>query len=335
MKSFNGLRVAFFGSDRFSISSLKALLDLQGRRPELLSSIDVITRQVKPQGRKKLLIDLPVGEFATTNGVNVLRADTKSEILNLLETKKYDLSVAVSYGKLIPRGFIEAMTYGGLNVHPSLLPKYSGSSPIQYALMNDDAFTGVTVQTLHPTKFDHGDILAQSKEVPIKDDDNYASLEEKLGVIGGELLVDVLENGKFIAGKSNSVVFRNNYSYSSAFKIEPSMTRVLWDQSSRQIKRRFDALGPLYTHISCNTKDPNVTITKRVLLNEISQSSDEFHIDGGVGSFALIDGVIRIKTIDASIDVPKLTFECCSLEDATTFSKRFKKRTKGAKPIFC
>lgn len=327
MNSLRGLRLAFFGSDRFSILSLRALLDLKERKPDIISSIDVITRQIKPQGRKKLLIDLPVGEFATANNVNVLRADTKSEILDVLRDRKFDLTVAVSYGKLIPRDFVEAMTYGGLNVHPSLLPRYSGSSPMQYALMNDDPATGVTVQTLHPTKFDHGDLLAQSEEIKIEESDNYATLEQKLGTIGGQLLVDVIENSKF----TGETIIAPKCEYSSAFKIDPSMSQVHWNLTSRQIKRRFDALGPLYAYISCNTRDSNSPVLKRVLLNDICESNDE--CSGEVGSFSLNDGVVKVKTIDSAINVSKLTFECCSLEDANTFVKRLKKRTKGAQQI--
>ena len=109
-----------------------------------------------------------------------MRADTSQEITQLSEQYLFNLVIAVSYGRLIPSTFIQHCKYGGLNVHPSLLPKYSGSSPLQYALLNDDKFTGCTVQTLHPTKFDHGDIIIQSSEIPILDDDNSVSLFKNL-----------------------------------------------------------------------------------------------------------------------------------------------------------
>lgn len=327
------LRIAFFGSDRFSIQSLVHLLRLQAKSPQLVGSIDVITRKLKPQGRNlKLLQDLAVGEFATTNKVNVIRADTLSEIIDCLKQNQFNIAVAVSYGKLIPRAFLDEMEFGGLNVHPSLLPRYSGSSPIQNALMNDDKYTGVTVQTLHPTKFDKGQIIKQSEEIPIEDSDNYSTLESKLGDLGGELLSNVLENGLYI----NPPMTPAKYDYSLASKIDPTRAQISWDATSRQIKRLSDALGPLYTHIYCNPLKKNKTGTfKRVILQGI-QESRPASVNSEIGSFVFNEATstIDITTSDGTISVRSLTFECFNVEDANTFFKRVNKRTNKASHNF-
>ncbi|KAF3080630.1 Methionyl-tRNA formyltransferase, partial [Orbilia oligospora] len=117
-----------------------------------------------------------------------------------------DLIIAVSFGLFIPSRILEYARFGGLNVHPSFLPKYWGASPIQHAIINDDKTTGVVVQTLHPEKFDAGRIIAKSDPVDIEVDTTifpppishpespYRKLESKLGDIGASLLTDVIKN---------------------------------------------------------------------------------------------------------------------------------------------
>lgn len=280
----------------------------------------------------KLLQDLPVGEFATSKLVNVFRADSSSEILDCLKHQQFNLAVAVSYGRLIPQEFLEQMEFGGLNVHPSLLPKYSGSSPIQNALLNDDKYTGVTVQTLHPTKFDRGQIISQSDQIPIEHNDNYASLESKLGDLGGELLSKVIENRLYI----NPPVVEAKYEYSLASKIDPSRAQVFWNMPSRQIKRLSDALGPVYTYIYCKPlKKGKDGVLKRVILQQV-QDHKVNSANSEIGSFALNESTntIDVTTIDGIISIESLTFECCSVEDAKTFFKRLNKRTNRASHTF-
>ncbi|RCK56645.1 Methionyl-tRNA formyltransferase, mitochondrial [Candida viswanathii] len=239
------LWIAFFGSDDFSVASLAKLTQYQSttthHTPSPIESIHVITRSIKPTGRNmKAMVDLPIGKYAASQGIPVLRADTATEILDVLSQHQFNLVVAVSYGRLIPAQFIAQCRYGGLNVHPSLLPTYAGSSPLQYALLNDDASTGCTVQTLHPTKFDHGDVLLQSGEIPISGSDNLASLFDKFGEIGGDLLVRTIDQGLFVDPKP--VV--NDY--------QVEITGFVGQLSARQIKRVWDALGPVFTFINVN-----------------------------------------------------------------------------------
>ncbi|EGV63968.1 Methionyl-tRNA formyltransferase [Yamadazyma tenuis] len=323
------LQIAFFGSDRFSVAALDHVLRLKAHTP-LIESVHVITRSIKPKGRKLVTYeDLPVGLFAASNGVSVLRADSPSEINRLLDQFRFNLAVAVSYGQLIPSHFISAMQFGGLNVHPSLLPKYSGSSPIHYALINDDKFTGVSVQTLHPTKFDRGDILLQSQPVEIQDTDNYTSLESKLGDIGGEALTQVLNQGLY--RETKPLVPQTKYS--TAFKINTSMAQVKWDQTSRQIRRLGDALGPLHTYVRCNpskklnSKSP---VYKRVILEDLKEIDNGVYAELGVFSLDRATNTITAGTGDGALSIGSLTFECCKAEDANSFYKRFPKRTNKA-----
>lgn len=112
----------------------------------------------------------------------------------------YNLVVAVSFGLLVPPRILAAARYGGLNVHPSLLPDLRGSAPIEHAILKQRSHTGVSVQTLHPQRFDEGVVLAQtpSPGIPISADDTAAVLEPRLAALGADMLVDVLKEGKFL-----------------------------------------------------------------------------------------------------------------------------------------
>ncbi|PSK40590.1 methionyl-tRNA formyltransferase [Candidozyma pseudohaemuli] len=269
------LRIAFFGSDKFSVTSLRRLYDLHERNPLLVSSIKVITRSIKPTGRNlKNMVDVPIGEYAQQRGIQTFRSDSLSQTLDILDTEEFDLAVAVSYGKLIPGGFLNSMKYGGLNVHPSLLPMYRGSSPIQYALMDDLKETGVSLQTLHPTKFDHGLILLQSQPVSIREDDNFISLSERLGEAGAELLTSAIEKGLYADPVKP---LQLHFAPSLAPKITPKMAQIDWNKTARQIKRLSDALGPLhvYKEVDITKKKKRVHELQKVIINDISISHTE------------------------------------------------------------
>jgi methionyl-tRNA formyltransferase len=107
----------------------------------------------------------------------------------------------VSFGLLVPRRILDQAKYGGLNVHPSLLPDLRGSAPIEHAILKQRDYTGVSVQTLHPTKFDEGLVLAQTSApgVRIGDGETAVQLHSRLGPMGASMLVDVLKEQRFVA----------------------------------------------------------------------------------------------------------------------------------------
>ena len=325
-----GLSIAYFGSDKFSVQSLKKLVEYHRKDPGKVTSIDVITRSIKPTGRNlKTFIDVPIGEYCNRENLSIHRADSSHDIMNILSKRQFNLAIAVSYGKLIPEGFLNSMKYGGLNVHPSLLPKYSGSSPLQYALMNDDSFTGVTIQTLHPSKFDKGDIILQSGAIPIAETDNYDSLQEKLGEYGSNLLLNVVDNRLC----EQPVEPKNNhYAFSLASKIKPSQSEIRWDLlTSRKIKRLNDALGQLHSYKYCDVrkKKKQIREDQKVIFNDIeliNNFSEELLYPG---EFILNENENKliVKTVDGAISIGKLKFQYCSEEDPKTFMNHLTKRS--------
>jgi methionyl-tRNA formyltransferase len=117
----------------------------------------------------------------------------------------YNIVVAVSFGLLVPPRILGQASYGGLNVHPSLLPDLRGSAPIAHAILKQREYTGVSVQTLHPQHFDQGTILAQSLAPGVKIETNETAkqLEARLADIGADMLIDVLKSRSFVTPPQN------------------------------------------------------------------------------------------------------------------------------------
>ena len=182
------MRVVFFGSASIGFPLLDALL---------ASSVDevvaVVTQPDRPVGRKLKLTACPVKKVALQKGLNVLcpeKVGSEESLISLKELKA-DLFVVVAYGQYIPPAVLDLPTNGSINLHPSLLPKYRGSSPIQWALANGDQVTGVTILYVSE-KMDSGDMILQ-REVPIRTEDHAASLEPVLAQAGAELLMEAVE----------------------------------------------------------------------------------------------------------------------------------------------
>lgn len=191
------MNIAFFGTDEFSVRVLETLKEL-GLKPSL-----IITVPDQPQGRKMIVTPPPAKVWAESNGINV------AQPLNLKEDKElaifdkalasYDLFLVASYGKIIPQNILDLPANGVLNIHPSLLPKYRGSSPLETAILNGDQETGVTIIKLD-SLMDHGPIIAADK---IKQNDNYnfEQLRDELATRGAKLFYQILPqylNGEII-----------------------------------------------------------------------------------------------------------------------------------------
>ncbi|WPK23424.1 hypothetical protein PUMCH_000664 [Australozyma saopauloensis] len=320
------LRVAFFGSDHFSLVSLKRLVLMHQQSP-VISSIDVFTRSIKPTGRSlKTYVDVPIGDFAQKAGLPLFRVDSAQQITQFCD-RKYDVAVAVSFGKLIPGSFLSSLRYGGLNVHPSLLPKFSGSSPIQYALMKDCKSTGVTVQTLHPTKFDHGDILRQSSAIEIGPHEPFSELRDRLAVVGADLLQSVLDSGDLV----HPSVISSPETYSLAPKIPASLSEIDWTtMTSRQICRLADALGPLFSYkaVDIVKKKKSIVEPAKVILDEfleLESYQGELPLHNP-GDFSLLEDKFVVKTVNSFVSIGKLKYQCCGYEDPKTFMVHLKLR---------
>ena len=184
------MKVLFLGSSHFSKVVLEKMLE------KSVNVVGVITQPDKPSGRGYKMSETEVKKYAKTIGINVYTFDKVRNHIEEIKAIDYDVALVASFGQILPEEFLNHRLT--LNVHPSLLPKYRGATPLQTALLNGDKVTGVTIMKV-AKEVDSGDILLQ-REFEIKDE-YYLELEEKLALLGGEMASDALilvESGKAI-----------------------------------------------------------------------------------------------------------------------------------------
>lgn len=227
------LRILFCGSEGFSIVALEALREYQKSPGSNILSIDVATRKDKAGGRgMKELRAPPIKRTAAQLGLRLHQFDTFTG-WHLPEyqgaPQQYiNLVVAVSFGLLVPPRILNNAKFGGINVHPSMLPDLRGAAPINWTIMKGHTHTGVTVQTLHPSKFDHGVILDQTPApgiaIPNHQDITAHELRHFLAPIGAEMLVNAIQNKLYLQTRPEIVrSSKQDLQLSLAPKIIPSM----------------------------------------------------------------------------------------------------------------
>src|SRR6266478_2399776 len=178
------LRIVFMGTAELSCASLRALL----AAPDF-QVVGVVTQPDKPRGRNLKLQPSPVKELAVGHGLPVLQPERarNEEFIQQLRAVGPDLIAVTAYGQILPRSLVELPRFGCLNVHTSLLPKYRGAAPIQWAILNDDKETGVTI-TKMDAGLDTGPMLSQER-TPIVEEDDSQTLHDRLAELGARLLV--------------------------------------------------------------------------------------------------------------------------------------------------
>lgn len=186
-------RVIFFGTPEFAVPSLQKLAKTR------FKPVLVVTQPDKEQGRRLKIIPPPIKVVAEENGIETIQPESlKGDvILGLLSQYDPDIIITVAYGGILPKKILSLPRLGCINLHPSMLPKYRGATPMNQALFEGDTETGVTVFQME-ANMDSGPILLQ-KEFLIEEHDNYTTLSDRLSNEGGELLLDaltLLEKGK-------------------------------------------------------------------------------------------------------------------------------------------
>ena len=181
------LRVAFFGTPQFAVPTLQKLLESRH------TVCGVVTQPDRPRGRGQQVSDSPVKAVAVAHGLPVLQpANLKGAVfMELLRDWRPDIGVVAAYGRLIPDEILALPRLGMINVHASLLPKYRGAAPIQRAIIDGEAVTGVTIMRVE-TLLDAGAMLAKVTR-PIGPDDTSDVVERDLATLGADLLLEVLE----------------------------------------------------------------------------------------------------------------------------------------------
>ena len=177
----------FCGTPRFAVPTLERLV-AAGHRVQL-----VVTQPERPKGRGLELVASPVKESAIKLNLPIIQPDrikSNEEFRSELDRLKPDAIIVVGYGRIIPQWMLDLPKHGNLNLHASLLPKYRGAAPIQWAIAQGETVTGVTTMRID-AGLDTGDILLQ-KELPISPDDTSETLAPRLAEIGAELMIETL-----------------------------------------------------------------------------------------------------------------------------------------------
>ncbi|PIR41788.1 MAG: methionyl-tRNA formyltransferase [Candidatus Yanofskybacteria bacterium CG10_big_fil_rev_8_21_14_0_10_37_15] len=231
----NKLNIVFLGTPDFAIPTLKSLLNFGH------NVVGVITQPEKPAGRAKIITPSPVKKFALEKHLSILEPHNLKKDEEAFENFKHlnpDLCVVAAYGKIIPSRYLDVPKYGFLNVHPSLLPKYRGPSPIQTAILTGNPKTGVSIMLIDE-QVDHGPVLAQ-RTYNIKPTAYYSETEKDLSDLGAELLIETLP--KYISGDMRpQEQDHNQATFTKMFTREDG--KINWDCSAEKIYNQIRALN--------------------------------------------------------------------------------------------
>lgn len=258
------LRIVFFGTAELACASLAAL-----SQDDTYDIAAVITQPDRPKGRDLQLQPPPVKLEAARRNFPVLQPErARSEMfIQTLRELAPDLIVVAAYGQILPVAVLELPRFGGLNVHTSLLPNYRGAAPIQWALLNGDAETGVTIMKMD-AGMDTGAILTVER-TPIAPEDNAATLHDRLARLGAELLLRTIPD--YVAGKIQPRP-QPAEGASHARKLTKEDGRLDWTQPARVLWNRVRAFTPWPGAFTFLRTEPKPTLLKIQEAEVVGQS---------------------------------------------------------------
>lgn len=229
IRKFSNKRVLFLGSDQISEICLKSLLD---NFPHYEFSL-ISTSETSPPAKlaKATKIQMFIESKGKMQDWKILSKDSQ------VWKAPFDFLISASFGYLIPGSLINFCSKS-LNFHPSLLPKYRGSSPIQHALYNNDEYTGVSIITIDPEHFDKGLILKHQKFPENIQQDTYASLSVKLAKLGGDCLVSVIKDYDF---HLKNAIIQDESQSSKALKLRPDFAKLSLN-NTQELFNRFRSI---------------------------------------------------------------------------------------------
>ncbi len=291
-------RIIFMGTPDFAMESLSALYDAGH---EILA---VITNPDRPKGRGMKLVASPVKQYALSKNLQVLQPEkvrNNKEFINSLKEMKPEFICVVAYGKILPKEILDIPSKGCINVHGSLLPKYRGAAPIQWAVLNGDKETGITTMYMD-VGMDTGDMILTEK-VEIGDTETTGELWARLAKIGGQLLVKTI--AEIEAGTAPRI--KQPEEFSMAPMLSKDMAKIDWENKGvQEIINLIRGLNPImgaYTIIG--GKKTKIWKAEKVdnavdILPDVAQfeNGDIVYANDKVGLFIKAkDGILSILEI--------------------------------------
>ncbi len=220
------------GTPEFAEISLRRLLEFT----EKYEITMVVTQPDKPQGRKKLVLPLPVKALAQENNLRIFQPKSlkSDKVFDILKNENPDFIVVVAYGKILPKKILDLPKIAAINVHASLLPKYRGAAPIQWSFIRGEKIFGVTTMFMEE-RLDAGNIIFQ-RELLVNNDENFLDIYPKLGKIGSDLLVETLD---YLSADQESVqkigIKQDDSEATFAPMLEKSVGKINWGDDARKI----------------------------------------------------------------------------------------------------
>ena len=228
------MNVIFMGTPDFAVPCLEKLIEKH-------NVIAVFSQPDKPVGRKQILTPPAVKKCANEHKIDVFQPNSlkDNDIIKQIEDMNADIIVVVAYGKILPKRVLEAAKYGCINVHASLLPKYRGAAPIQWAVINGEKVSGVTTMQMNEG-LDTGDMILKT-EVVLDEKETGGSLHDKLAAAGAKLCVETL---KALEEKTATWEAQGESTTEYAKMLDKKMGDIDWNQSAVSIERLIRGLNP-------------------------------------------------------------------------------------------
>ena len=281
-------RVVFMGTPDFSVPVLEKLI-------ENTNVVLVVTKKDAYVGRKKVLTESPVAICAHEHNIEVYKPNKLKEDYEYILNKKPDIIITCAYGSIVPKVVLDYPSYGCINVHASLLPKYRGASPIVASILNGEKETGITIMYMDEG-IDTGNII-MSRSIKIEDNDNSLSLSNKLSLLGTNLLIDTLP--KIFEGENFDIPQDNEEAtYVGMLKREDE--HIDFNNSVENIKNQVRAFSP-EPYAFINIDDTEYKISE-VEIKKCDVSKIGIIVEVNKDSFGITakDGIVYIKRIKPS-----------------------------------
>ena len=231
------LNILFMGTPDFARDSLEAVYNAG------YNILGVVTNPDRPKGRGMKLVASPVKEFALEKKLEIFQPEKvrkNEEFIEQIKALNPDVICVVAYGKILPKEILDIPKLGCINVHGSLLPKYRGAAPIQWAVLNGDKTTGVTTMYMD-VGMDTGDMILK-QEVEIGENETTGELWDRLSKIGGELLVKTLKQIE----EGTAPREKQGEDFSVAPMLSKDMAKIDWEnKTAREIKNLVRGLNPI------------------------------------------------------------------------------------------
>lgn len=244
----NKYKLIFIGTPEFAVPSFLSVL-----KSDKFNVEAVITQPDKKSGRHRKIIKSPIKKLSQENNIKLYQPNNLSnnELVSDIKKINPDILLVVAYGKIIPKKILNIPKYGCINIHPSLLPKYRGPSPMQSAILKGDKYSGISIMLMNE-KMDAGDILYQ-KQVNI-DNYNIEKLHDSMSKLAADLIVSVM-----IKWINNAIKAKTQDDKKATYSkiINKSDGKINWNRSAEEIIRQFRAYHPwpgVYTHLKMKEK---------------------------------------------------------------------------------